>query len=164
MKLLIKRLGKLFAIILGLIILFFCGLMADVLLTSYAASAIAYSLAPPEYPNSELIERWQSGGSDSMWDRSTYRTEDNVDEVITFMEAYLPEFSSEENQEGAIVYRSSVRSTNWIARHAAKIACTTLYCIEKSAYTYPSASVTVFAEPDYPTTTTIWIWLSWPAQ
>lgn len=130
----------------------------------YYAQSSAYALAPSEYPNSELLEKWQSGGPDSMWDRRTYRTSDNVDEVFLFFEEQMPGFERESDSEMTTgAYYNFAQNSNWVARHAAEFACTSLYCIEDSALTYPSASIKFYPAPDDSTGTLIEVWISWPA-
>ena len=131
------------------------------LVVMYYAQASAYALAPAEYPNSELVEKWQSGGSDLMWDRRTYRTSDNVDQVFLFFEEQMPGFTVADSEMGS-AYGNFAENHNWLARQAAKQACRSLYCIEESAFSYPTASVKFYPDPDNPTGTLIEVWLSWP--
>lgn len=99
-----------------------------------------------------------------MWDRRTYRTSDNIDKVFSFMEEQMPGFTEANNSTKGVVYQNYASNTNWLAQRAAEYACTSLYCIEESALTYPSASVTFYTDPDNPSGTLIEVWLSWPAQ
>ncbi len=134
------------------------------IITSYSQFS-ARSLAPPEYPNGELLGSWQSGGPDMMWDRRTYRTSDSVEEVFSYMEERMPGFTEKEDSTRDVVYSNHATNTNWLAQRAAEYACTSLYCIEKeSALTYPSASITFYSDPENLTDTLIEVWLSWPAQ
>lgn len=158
-----KIIGKWLSIsLLAAFLIIFLFLMGFIGVMYYAQSS-AYALAPSEYPNSELLEKWQSGGSDSMWDRRTYRTSDNVDEVFIFFEEQMPGF---ERKSGTGIttdaYYNFAQNNNWLARHAAEFACTSLYCIEESAFTYPSASVRFYPDPNNLTGTLIEVWISWP--
>ena len=141
-----------------------CLFFAEFLIVMGYSEYSARSLAPPEHPNSELLGKWYSGGSDSMWDRRTYRTTDNINEVFSFMEEQMPGFTEANNSTKGVVYQNYASNTNWLAQRAAEIACTSLYCIEESALTYPSASVTFYTDLDSPSGTLIEVWLSWPAQ
>jgi len=129
------------------------------------AQSHAHSLAPPEYPNSELIESWQSGGSDSMWDRRTYRTSDSIEQVLVFMEKHMPGFQINDDSKRGNVYQNYAEDKSWLGTKAAKMACTSFYCIEEEAwlYLYPGVSVTIFEEPEHPSNTLIQVWISWPA-
>ncbi|MBK8903391.1 MAG: hypothetical protein IPM53_19570 [Anaerolineaceae bacterium] len=130
----------------------------------YYAQSSAYTLAPSEYPHSELLEKWQSGGPDSMWDRRTYRTSDSVDEVFMFFEELMPGFERASNSGTTTeTYYNSAHNNNWLAKRAAEFACTGLYCTDESVLIYPSASIRFYPDPDNPTGTLIEVWLSWPA-
>lgn len=156
----IKFIGVSFVAILVIVGLF----VAQFLVVNGYARYSAYALAPPEYPNSELIEKWQSGGPDTQWDRRTYQTPDNLDEVFSFMEEQMPGFSLENDSANSVVYQNHAKNTNWLAQLAAKQACTSLHCIEKSALIYPSASVRFYSDPDNSTGTLIEVRINWPSQ
>ncbi len=141
----------------------FCLFVIEFLVvTSYAQSS-ARSLAPPEYPNSELVATQSHGGTDSIWLRRTYRTSDSVDQVLLFMEAQMPGFTETSDSESGIVYQNDASNTNWLAHYAAEYFCTGLFCVEKSALLYPSAGVTLYSDPDKPTDSLIQVWVTWPA-
>lgn len=159
-KLISKLLGIGFVIFLVATCLFFTQFFVVMGYSEFSA----HSLAPPEYPNSKLLDKWKSGGSDSGWDRRTYQTSDSVGEVLSFMEKQMPGFTSIDDPTRGVVYQNYASNTNWLAQRAAKAACTSLYCIEKSALTYPSASVSFYSDPDNPTNTLIEVWISWPTQ
>lgn len=141
-----------------------CLLLADFLFVVNWAKYRAYSFAPPEYPGSELVGKWQSGGPETMWDRRTYRTSDSVNQVLTFMEEYMPGFVEENEPEMGTVYHNYVQDdSSRLAKRAAEIACQSLFCLEKSAFTYPSTGVSFYSDPGNPTNTIIKVWIDWPA-
>jgi hypothetical protein len=163
-----KTVRKLLAIVASV---FVCGTLgiiavpvADMVFSEMIARQIAYRLAPPQYPSSDLVTSWTSGGSDSMWDRRTYSTTDSTAVVVKFMEQYLPIFQKQEDTKLGVFYISSTTDKSPLARHAAEVACHTLYCYQFSAYAYPSASVTVYDDPKENGRTLIEVWLSWPAR
>ena len=88
LQLAFKWFVRLFLFALGFFLLTMCGFLA--LLSS--GELLAQAIAPPEYPDSDLISQWRSGGSTSMWDKRTYHTNDDVDSVLYFYENHMPGF------------------------------------------------------------------------
>lgn len=114
---------------------------------------MARSLAPPEYPNSILIEDWESGGSVSMWDRKLYSTPDSPEQVLTFMESHVGEFKTSEHSETEQIRFSWGKCSRNVL----------LSFMVFVAETRPCASVSIFTDPDRPDVTLIRVWIDWPA-
>lgn len=134
-----------------LIIILACILM--VIIPWIIAEPLARALAPPEYPNSTLVEDWVSGGIDSMWDRKLYSTPDSPEQVLNFMEKHLGEFGAAENSE------TEQESYGW-----GKCSRNLLLSYMVSALeNRPCTSVHIYVDPEQPEITLIRVWISWPA-
>jgi hypothetical protein len=114
---------------------------------------LARSLAPPEYPNSILLEEDVSGGTDSMWDRKLYSTPDMPEQVLTFMESHLGEFEAAENSE------TEQERYDWGKCSRNLLLSYMVFALENR----PCASVHVYVDPKQPEITLIRVWISWPA-
>jgi hypothetical protein len=145
------------------LVIFVCLFVVQFPIIMGLAQVRAKSLAPPQYPNSELIESEQGGGTDIMWERQVFQTPDSVEQVLVFMEEYIPGFQNEVESQRGLIYFNNVDDTGWIGKQAAEIACSSLFCIEREAYSYPGVSVTIYSNPDNPAQTLIQVWVSWPA-
>ncbi len=139
------------SISLTLIIIMACILL--MIIPMIISEPLARALAPPEYPNSTLVEDWVSGGTDSMWDRKLYSTPDSPEQVLTFMERHLGEFDAAENSE------TEQQSYGW-----GKCSRNLLLSYMVSALeNRPCTSVHIDVDPDQPEITLIRVWISWPA-
>jgi hypothetical protein len=114
---------------------------------------LARALAPPEYPNSILVEDWVSGGTDSMWDRKLYSTPDSPEQVLTFMESHVGEFKTREHSETERIRFS------WGKCSRNVLLSFMVFVVE----TRPCASVSILTDPDRPDVTLIRVWTGWPA-
>ena len=144
---------KIFWITISLPPIALIGLILLVLTSPFISEALARALAPSEYPNSTLVDDWVSGGPDMMWDRKTYTTRNNPEDVVSFMESHLGELEMTLDQTtGKTTYRQGKCNETLLARLASL-----------GLEPRPCASVTIFVDPEQPDITTIWIWISWPA-
>jgi len=99
-----------------------CGIVGYFVLLIFAAEPLARTLAPPEYPGSEMLERWYSGGTDRMWDRRTYYTPDDILTVLDFMETNMPGFEqTDRNMDGEVAYSNGECLNNWAGRQISMI-------------------------------------------
>jgi hypothetical protein len=74
-------------------------------LTLGPSELLARAVAPPMYPGSIQVSRYQSGGPDSMWEVSTYRSSDDIKTVLAFYEVCMPGFIEDHDPaNGAISY------------------------------------------------------------
>jgi hypothetical protein len=131
-----------------------CGVMAYVQRRSSIVSK-----APPPYPDSELISRWESGGPTSVWDRRTYRTDDSVEQVLEFMEQHMPGFSETQFPEG-LGYKNKACDTGWSAYFVAWAVASPVDEIEGLL---PTVSVWFYSDSENPSGTIINIWFVWPS-
>lgn len=116
---------------------------------------LARLAAPPEYPNSELIGRDYSGGTDSMWDRRIYRTSDDLTTVLAYMEKHMPGFLlAEDPSTSAPSYFNNKCDKSLLAQLAAQLISVNDL--------FPCASVWLYEDPNS-AGTRIRMWLSWPA-
>jgi hypothetical protein len=116
-----KKIATYFAVlVIGsclVLVIFFFGL---IFLVSIAGPYSAWKLTPPVYPNSQFIERDSGGGNLFSWKRWTYRTTDTPDQVVFFMEQYMPGFEQDDYIHpinGQLVYSNAIcDETTWLAR------------------------------------------------
>jgi hypothetical protein len=116
---------------------------------------LARSAAPPEYPNSELINQSNDGGTDNYQERRLYRTSDDIPTVLAYMEKHMPGFRQlEESNAFGPAYHNSKCNKSWLAKLASLLT--------SANGVLPCTSVLIFEDPDS-NSTLIRIWVDWPA-
>lgn len=127
-------------------------------------SDLAYALAPPEYPESKLIYKYHPVGTESMGDMRTYRTTDNVQTVLSFMEEHMPGFYFQDSSLFGPAFYNSRADKSDHAKRIARFACTSMLCDPgDEAWTYPSVGVIIHTDPENSTGTLIELSFFWPA-
>lgn len=162
-----KRFGILLITLLGLGACVVLGIVAapfvDFLIVTSAAPQMAYALAPPQYPGSQLIKTYQRTGTESKGDWRTYRTEDSVDKVLAFLEEHMPGFIEENDPTRGAVYRNHKEDKSERAERAADYACSSLFCTTFDTKSYPSVYITLYSDPQDTSATLIDVQVDWPA-
>lgn len=162
-----KRLGIPLLTLLGFGACIVIGIVAapliDFLIVTSSAPQMAYALVPPQYPDSQLVKTYQRIGTESEGDWRTYRTEDGVDKVLSFMEQHMPGFVEEQDPTRGTLYRNHREDKSDRAQRAAKYACSSLFCTTFDAKSYPSVYITLYSDPQDVSTTLIDVQVDWPA-
>jgi hypothetical protein len=151
--------------VVALITLAIVGLLVSFVLIQGASAQMANALRPPEYPESQLITQWQSGGSDTMWDRRTYQTPDSLEEVLEFYEKHIPGFTQAESTTDNPMYVNGKCDESQLARSVARL-------INEGHYPWytadnvplPCMSISTYQASDSQLGTLFEIWVTWPAQ
>ncbi len=154
-----------FLIGLALLIAVPCVLFGAFVFAQSASAQMAYALIPPEYPASQLKDRWQSGGPTTMWDRQTYRAMDSVDEVLVFYQKHFPGFTQAEIGIYGVGYFSEKCDESWLSRQIARL-------VNEGRYPWhtadnvplPCVRISIYPAPDDSEETQYEIWLEWPAN
>jgi hypothetical protein len=127
---------------------------------SWIDSRRAYALAPPQYPNSHLVEEKHQPGRQNDSVLRVYETNDSVEEVLAFMEEHMPGFTETKSywSDGSTYHNEVIDSTveEFLGSPPSKASLDWPYD------TYPHASVRIEPNPDKPTGTIIHVWVGWP--
>ena len=139
----------------------FFSLVGSFLSSEAIMHQMALALLPAEYPNSEVVAVNNSGGTDSLWLRKTYRTTESIDAVLAFFEGQMSGFKEKEQPRR---YLNSRCNESWLSRLVAR-------SINEGRYPWytadnvplPCVSVSIYELTDHPGETYYEIWADWPA-
>lgn len=123
---------------------------------------LAFALVPSTYPNSKLVDKYGSCASAVCYQEQTYRAQDNLDQVLVFMELQMPGFEKWNDSKLGLVYSNHKEDKSEKAERAAKYACASLFCTTYNAWIYPSVGISLYADSVNPDETIIKIRIDWP--
>lgn len=124
-------------------------------------SSFTLNLAPPTYPESELVLKHEGGGSGGTIQTTVYRTTDHLDTVRVFMEQHMPGFQPQtttpygRSNEAVHAYWNEVCNTNPIAELIGNV-------LVSEPYPY-CLTVKLYSDPAMPSATLIELEARWPS-
>ena len=118
---------------------FVCGMILFYGCMLNASSQLAKALVP-QYPGSELISSGSGGGSmiTSAW--YVYHTEDDLDDVLDYMERHMSGFTVGVSEEGGLAYFNQAENTGIFAHFAVQ------FSNHPEDPVYPTAQVWLFED------------------
>ena len=123
--------------------------------------------APPPYPDSRLVFQNEWYTASTCEEERVYTTTHSSNQVVAFMEDYMPGFVQEQAYENEkVVSRNSYTDTSWAARLSALTQTSRcdgldLYC-EEVEYYLPTVRVWIIEYDDHRVGTEVRYRLSWP--
>jgi hypothetical protein len=130
-----------------------CG---PVLMSLGPSEYLAQRLVPPLYPNAILVDRWRSGGPVSMWEVSTYQSDDTLESILAFYEENMPDFKNIHDRADDQPYFVNGHTDRGLLGWYASLAV--------GGGEYPSMGVSIYPDPKNASETVIQVRVDWPAQ
>jgi hypothetical protein len=142
---------------LGLLILGFCFVFGYLYVIGLGP-VLAQAVAPPVYPNSQLVSQEEGGGSGWWRVSRVYKTDDGLKTVQAFMEREMPGFEPERWQARGQGFGNGRCNDSWLGRYVAQ---QNWRSIDGKSIVLPCASVHLWVDPQHSEQTLIEVELSW---